>query len=112
MKRIKRKKNVRDAMGIISSLLIRIKNLFGVETAVADLEKEKPIIKKEEEMSHKKIEEEASKALKRDGLKYKKKQKIDVKHHDKKNLKKHKIEEKEAMSASKDLKKRAKKAHE
>jgi hypothetical protein len=58
---------------------------------------------------HKKIEEKASKDLKKDAMKYKK----DVKHAKTPEKKMHaKVEMKEAMSAAKDLKKRAKKAHE
>ena len=63
-------------------------------------------------MTHKKIMEKASKALKKDATHYQKEEKQDKKAHNTKKLKHHKIEEKEALSAAKDLKKRAKKAHE
>lgn len=57
---------------------------------------------------HKKIMEKASKALKKDAAHYTKKAT-----HEKGIKKKHElVEKKEALSASKDLKKRAKKAHE
>lgn len=58
---------------------------------------------------HKKIMKEASKALKEDALKYvadmKKSKSPSKKAHDR-------VEYREAMSASKDMKKRSKKAHE
>jgi hypothetical protein len=57
---------------------------------------------------HKKIMEKASKALEKDAMKYKKEAK-----HEKGKKKMHdKVEMKEACSAAKDMKKRAKKAHE
>ncbi len=57
---------------------------------------------------HKKIMEKASVALKKDASKYAKEAK-----HSKGKEKKHElVEKKEAVSASKDMKKRAKKAHE
>lgn len=57
---------------------------------------------------HKKIEMKAAKALEKDAKKYGRKAK-----YAKGAKKKHEmIEKKEAMSASRDLKKRAKKAHE
>jgi len=60
-------------------------------------------------MSHKAIMKKAAKALEKDARHYAKEEM-----HDKtKKLKKHhKIEEKEASSAAKDLRKRVKKAHE
>ncbi len=61
---------------------------------------------------HKKIMEKAASALKKDAMKYKIEEKMDKKHHDKAKLKHHKVEEKEAKSASKDMKKRAAYAHE
>ncbi len=60
-------------------------------------------------MSHKKIMEKASKALKRDAMNYKKEEKQDK---SKSAKMKHKVEEKEAMAASKDLKGKARRAHE
>lgn len=63
-------------------------------------------------MSHKKIMEKASKALKKDASHYKKEEKADLKHGNKAKLKHHKVEEKEAKSAAKDLKHRAARAHE
>jgi hypothetical protein len=63
-------------------------------------------------MSHKKIMQKAAKALSKDATHYRKEEKKDKKHHDTKKLKGHKIEEKEAKSASRDLKKRARTAHE
>ncbi len=62
-----------------------------------------------EKMSHKKIEIKASKALKKDADRYKEKAahaKTPIK------AKHERIEEKEARAASRDLKKRARKAHE
>lgn len=56
--------------------------------------------------------EKASKALLKDAKHYKKEEKEDKKHHAKAKLQRHKLEEKEAVSAAKDLKKRARKAHE
>lgn len=61
---------------------------------------------------HKKIMNKAAKALEKDASHYKKEEKIDKKMGSKKALAHHKVEEKEAKSAAKDLKKRAKKAHE
>lgn len=62
-----------------------------------------------EENMHKKIMEKAAKALKKDAAHYKK----EAKQAKTKTKKKHeKVEQKEASSAAKDLKKRAKKAHE
>ena len=59
-------------------------------------------------MTHKKIMEKASKALKKDAAHYEKEEK-----HAHGIKKKHeKVERKEALSAAKDLSKRAKKAHE
>lgn len=63
-------------------------------------------------MSHKKIMEKASAALEKDAEHYKKEEKADKKNNDQAKLKNHKVEEKEAVSAALDLKKRAKKAHE
>ncbi len=63
-------------------------------------------------MSHKKIMAKAEKALEKDAKHYKKEEKMDKKAGDKKALMHHKIEEREAKSAAKDLKKRVKKAHE
>lgn len=63
-------------------------------------------------MSHKKIMSKCSKALMKDAKHYKKEEKVDIKHHDKAKLKHHKLEEKEAKSAARDLRTRAKKAHE
>jgi len=63
-------------------------------------------------MSHKKIMEKASKALAKDAKHYVKEEKQDKKKGLASKLTHHKVEEKEAKSASKDLKKRAKKAHE
>ncbi len=57
---------------------------------------------------HKKIMQKASVALKKDAKKYA----SEAKHAKGKHKKEELIERKEAMSASKDLKKRAKKAHE
>lgn len=58
---------------------------------------------------HKKIMEKAAKALSKDAMHYKK----DEKKAKTSTKRKHEhVEEKEAKSASKDLKKRAKKAHE
>lgn len=57
---------------------------------------------------HKKIMQKASKALKKDAMHYEKEAKMDKgvkKKHDM-------VEKKEACSAAKDMKKRAKKAHE
>ena len=54
----------------------------------------------------------AAKALTKDAKHYAKEEKMDKKMGAAKALKHHKIEEKEAKSAAKDLKKRAKKAHE
>lgn len=54
----------------------------------------------------------AAKALEKDAKHYKKEEKMDKKAGAKKALAHHKVEEKEALSAAKDLKKRAKKAHE
>lgn len=54
----------------------------------------------------------AAKALEKDVKSYKKEEKMDKKAGAKKSLTHHKIEEKEAKSAAKDLKMRAKKAHE
>lgn len=60
-------------------------------------------------MVHKKIMERASKALSKDAAHYTK----EAKHAKTKTKKKHElVEKREALSASKDLKKRAKKAHE
>lgn len=60
-------------------------------------------------MTHKKIMEKASVALKKDAAKYAK----EAKHEKSKAGKKHElVERKEALSAAKDLRKRAKKAHE
>jgi len=59
-------------------------------------------------MSHKKIMERAAKALKKDAVHYAKK----MKHDTAKEKKHHALEKKEAMSASRDLKKRARSAHE
>jgi len=61
---------------------------------------------------HKKIMIKAAKALEKDVKSYKKEEKMDKKAGAKKSLTHHKIEEKEAKSAAKDLKMRAKKAHE
>lgn len=61
---------------------------------------------------HKKIMERAAKALTRDVKHYKKEEKADKAKGDKEKLKHHKKEESEAVSAAKDLRKRAKKAHE
>ena len=61
---------------------------------------------------HKKIMEKASKKLVKDADKYKKHEAVDKRKHDTKKLKEDKIEEKEARSAARDLKARAKKAHE
>jgi len=63
-------------------------------------------------MSHKEIMKKAASALAKYAKHYKKEEKIDVKHGDKEKLKRHKVEEKEASSAAKDMSKRAKKAHE
>jgi hypothetical protein len=63
-------------------------------------------------MSHKKIMAKAVKALEKDSMHYKKEEKMDKKKGAVKALAHHKIEEKEAKSAAKDLKKRVKKAHE
>jgi len=63
-------------------------------------------------MSHVKIMQKASKALSADAKKYKAEEKSDKKMGAKKALKHHKVEEKEARSAAKDLRKRAAKAHE
>jgi len=57
---------------------------------------------------HKKIMQKASKALKKDAENYGK----EAKHAKGKHKKEEMIEKKEALSASKDIKKRAKKAHE
>lgn len=57
---------------------------------------------------HKKIMEKASKALKKDAAHYK----VEAKQAKGKHKKEELIERKEALSASKDLKKRAMKAHE
>ena len=58
---------------------------------------------------HKKIMSKCSKALEKDAMHYKK----EVKHAKTKSKKKHEmIEEHEAKSAAKDMKKRAKRAHE
>lgn len=57
---------------------------------------------------HKKIMQKASKALKKDAAHYDK----EAKHATGKHKKHEMVEKKEALSASKDLKKRAKKAHE
>lgn len=60
-------------------------------------------------MTHKKIMQDAAKKLKRDASKYAK----EAKHEKSKAGKKHElVERKEALSAAKDLRKRAKKAHE
>lgn len=56
--------------------------------------------------------QKAAQALEKDAKHYKKEEKADKIKHDKKSLAHHKVEEKEAMSAAKDMKKRAKKAHE
>ena len=56
--------------------------------------------------------EKASKALAKDAKHYKQEEKLDKKHGDTAKLKHHKLEQKEAESASKDLQRRAKKAHE
>ena len=57
---------------------------------------------------HKKIMDKAAKALSKDAAKYKSREK-----HETGIKKKHdKVEEKEASSAAKDMKKRSKKAHE
>lgn len=61
---------------------------------------------------HAKIMKRAAKALEKDAAHYKKEEKADKKHGAKKSLAHHKVEEKEAKSAAKDLKMRAKKAHE
>ncbi len=58
-------------------------------------------------MTHKKIMEKATKALTKDAKHYKKEEMAD-----KKKLAHHKLEEKEAKSAARDLRKRAKHAHE
>jgi len=63
-------------------------------------------------MSHKKIMEKASKKLMKDAQHYRKEEKEDKKSGNKAKLKHHKIEEREAKSAAKDLKKRARSAHE
>lgn len=63
-------------------------------------------------MSHKKIMQKAATALAKDAKHYKAEEKADKKHGDKDKLKHHKVEEKEAKSAAKDLKSRARKAHE
>lgn len=63
-------------------------------------------------MSHKKILEKAAKALDKDAKHYKKEERKDAKHHNAAKLKHHEVERKEALSASKDMKRRAKKAHE
>jgi hypothetical protein len=63
-------------------------------------------------MSHKKIMEKASKALQKDAMHYKKEEKSDKKKGAIKALAGHKREEREAISAAKDLMNRAKKAHE
>lgn len=54
----------------------------------------------------------AEKALEKDAKHYKKEEAKDKKKGDTKALKGHKVEEKEAKSAAKDLNKRVKKAHE
>lgn len=59
-------------------------------------------------MVHKKIMEKASSALKKDAEKYSK----EAKHAKGKHKKEELVERKEALSAAKDLSKRAKKAHE
>lgn len=59
-------------------------------------------------MVHKKIMERAASALKKDAEKYSK----EAKHAKGKHKKEEMIERKEALSASRDLKKRARKAHE
>jgi hypothetical protein len=61
---------------------------------------------------HKKIMSRCAKKLEKDAKHYRKEEKHDKKIGAKKALKGHKIEEKEAESASKDLKRRAKHAHE
>ena len=61
---------------------------------------------------HKKIMKKAAHALDKDAAGYAKKAMSDKAKHMLKRAKKDKVEEKEARSASKDLKKRAKKAHE
>jgi hypothetical protein len=57
---------------------------------------------------HKKIMEKAAKSLTKDAAKYKE----EAKHAKGKHKKEEMVERKEALSAAKDLKKRAKKAHE
>lgn len=59
-------------------------------------------------MSHKKIMEKAAKSLKKDAAHYSKEAKSDMGKAKQKDM----VEKKEALSAAKDLKKRAKKAHE
>ncbi len=54
----------------------------------------------------------AAKALDKDAKHYVKEEKMDAKKGAKKALAHHKVEEKEAKSAARDLKARAKKAHE
>jgi hypothetical protein len=61
---------------------------------------------------HKKIMSKAAKALEKDAAHYKKEEKMDKNMGAKKALAHHKTEEREAKSAARDLKMRAKKAHE
>lgn len=61
---------------------------------------------------HKKIMKKAAHALEKDAKHYAMKAAHDTTKHMIKRAKKDKVEEKEARSAAKDLKKRAKKAHE
>lgn len=63
-------------------------------------------------MSHKKIMQKAAKALTKDVKKYKAEEKSEKKRGAIKAMKHHKIEEKEAKSAAKSLRKRALHAHE